>query len=129
MKTLWVSKIVKPRPKIKDEVLVVEFESAATRDSIKSSGFKLKGQRAGIRMEVPNHLNSDFHVLQGMSHRLKMANPDMKRSIKFDDENYGIYLDIKLPGQASAGYVMRRHSEHCSRTPHSGLNRWKCLGI
>ena len=28
-----------------------------------------------------------------------MANPAMKRSIKFDDESLGLYLDVQIPGQ------------------------------
>ena len=90
--------MVEPRSKIQSEV-VVEFPSAAIRDYIKSSGYKLEGQQAGIRMEIPNYLKSDFHVLQNLSYRLKMANTEMKRSIKFDDERYGIMLDIQLPDQ------------------------------
>ena len=48
-----------------------KFTSSAIRDFIKGKGFKLEGKRAGIRIEVPNHLKSDFHVLQNL---LKMAN-------------------------------------------------------
>ena len=89
---------MEPRSKIEAEV-VVEFQTASLRDSIKSTGFRLEGQRAGIRIEVPNFLKSDFHVLQNRSYRLKMANKEMKRSVKFDDECYGLMLDVQLPGQ------------------------------
>ena len=64
-----------------------------------SMGFKLKGKRAGIRMEVPHFLRSDFQVLQNLSYKMKMANKDMKRSLKFDDANLGLVLDIQLPGE------------------------------
>ena len=77
----------------------MEFPSAAIRDSIKSLGFKLEGQSAGLRMEILNFLKSDFHVLQNMSFKLKQTNKDMKRGIKFDEDNFGLMLDIKLPGQ------------------------------
>ena len=93
-----VRKVVEPRSKIEAEA-VAEFESAAVRDSVKSLGYKLEGQRAGIRIELPNFLKSDFHVLQNLSYRLKMANKTMKRSVKFDDDRYGLMLDIQLPGQ------------------------------
>ena len=65
----------------------------------KASGFKLEGKRAGIRMEVPTFLRSDFHVLQNLQYEMKMANRKMKRSIKFDEENLGLVLDVQLPGQ------------------------------
>ena len=93
-----VRRVIEPRSKIEAEV-VVEFRSAPVRDAVKSRGFKLEGQRAGIRIEVPNYLKSDFHVLQNLSYRLKLANRDMKRSVKFEDDCYGIMLDIQLPGQ------------------------------
>ena len=93
-----VRRIIEPKSKIPDEV-VVEFPIAAIRDSIKSLGFKLEGQRAGIRMEIPNFLKSDFYVLQNLSYKLKQSNKSMKRGIKFDEENFGVMLDIQLPGQ------------------------------
>lgn len=98
MDTLPTHRIVEPRTKIRDEILV-EFPSISIRDAVKSSGFKLEGIRAGIRMEVPHFLKSDFHVLQNLSYKLKMVNREMKRSLKFDDDNHGLMLDIQLPGE------------------------------
>ena len=65
-------KIVEPRSKVQDEA-VVEFTSPAVRDAVKSSGFKLEGKKAGIRMEVPNYLRSDFHLLQNTAFKLKLS--------------------------------------------------------
>ena len=95
---LKVEKIVDPRSKISHEV-IVEFCSVPLRDSIKASGFKLAGKRAGIRIEVPHFLKSDFNTLQNISYRMKMANATMKRSVKFDDDRLSLMLDIQLPGQ------------------------------
>ena len=91
-----VRRVYEPRSKIKDEA-VVEFSSAPIRDTIKGSGYKLEGRNASTRMEVP--LRSDFHVLQNLSYRMKINNVGMKRSIKFDDANLGLLLDVQLPGQ------------------------------
>ena len=93
-----VRRVIEPRSKIVSEV-IVEFATSAVRDSVKSLGFRLEGQQAGIRIELPNFLKSDFHVLQGLSYKLKLANKQMKRSVKFDDDVYGLMLDIQLPGQ------------------------------
>ena len=93
-----VRRIVEPRSKIQNEALVV-FGSPHIRDSVKAAGFKLEGQRAGIRIEVPNYLKSDFQVLQSVSYRMKLAHPGIKRSIKFDDENLGLILDVQIPGK------------------------------
>ena len=91
--------------------MVVEFVSPGVRDAVKGSGHKLQGKRAGIRMELPHFLKSDFHVLQSVSYRLKMANPDMKRSVKFEEEEFGLVLDVQLPGQD-----WRRIRPHQART-------------
>ena len=96
--SLEARRIVEPRSKIQKEV-VVEFPSAAIRDSIKSSGYRLEGQGAGLRIEVPNFLKSDFHVLQNLAYKMKLVNKEVKRSVKFEDDTYGLMLDIQLPGQ------------------------------
>ena len=95
---IQVRRVVEPRSKIRDEV-VVEFCSSSLRDSIKGSGYKLEGKEAGIRMEVPVHLRSDFYVLQNMSYHLKTNNPGMKRSVKFDDSCHGLILDVQMPDE------------------------------
>ena len=95
---LETRRVVEPRSKIPSEV-TVEFPSASIRDSVKSAGYKLEGQRAGMRIEIPNFLKSDFHVLQSMAYKMKQNNNDIKRSVKFDDHSYGLMLDIQLPGQ------------------------------
>ena len=95
---LEVSRVIEPRSKIEREV-IVEFASIAVRDTIKSFGYRLEGAQAGIRIEIPNYLKSEFHVLQNLAYKKKMANKEIKCSVKFDDENYGIMLDVQLPGQ------------------------------
>ena len=95
---LEVRRIVEPRSKIKNEA-VVEFKTIPISDFIKSSGYKLEGVTAGIRMEVPTFLRSDFQVLQNLSYKMKLANKEMKRSLKFYDDNHGLMLDIQLQGQ------------------------------
>ena len=93
-----VRRVEEPRSKIKDEV-VVEFSSASIRNTIKGSGWKLEGKEAGIRMEVPIHLRSNFHVLQNLAYKMRTANPGMKRSLKFDDPTLGLVLDIHMRDQ------------------------------
>ena len=93
-----VRRVIEPRSKIVDEV-VVEFAAPPIRDSVKSRGFKLEGKAAGIRIEVPHFLRSDFQVLQNLSYKMKVGNRSMKRSIKFDDEAMGVILDVQLPGE------------------------------
>lgn len=91
-------RVVEPRSKIRDEV-IVEFPTSEIRDFVKSTGYKLMSVQAGIRIEVPNFLKSDFHVFQNLSSRMKQSHGGAKRSIKFDDDVQGLMLDIQLPGQ------------------------------
>ena len=95
---ITVRRVREPRSKIQDEA-IVEFETSQIRDSVKSLGFKLEGKRAGIRIEVPHFLRSDLQVLQNLSFKMKEANKNMKRSLKFDDANLGLILDIQLQGE------------------------------
>ena len=95
---LPVRRVVEPRSKIENEA-IVEFPTPAIRDAVKGSGFKLQGRRARMRIELPHFLKADFNVLQSLSYRLKMANTEMKRSVKFDDAELGLYLDLQLPGE------------------------------
>ena len=90
-----VERVIDPRSKVQCEV-IVEFPTSAVRDAVKARGFKLEGKRAGIRIEIPHFLKSDFNVLQSVSYRMKMANSVMKRSVKFDDDRLGLYLDVQL---------------------------------
>ena len=58
---LRVERFIDPRSKVSNEVL-----NSAIRDAVKGSGRHLAGQGrlAGLRMEVPHHLKSDFRVLE-----------------------------------------------------------------
>ena len=115
---LEARRVVEPRSKIESEV-VVEFPLPAIRDSVKSHGFKLEGMAAGIRIEVPAFLKSDFHILQNMAYKIKQANKEAKRSIKFDDDCHGVMLDIQLPGMDWRR--IRPHQAREARRNHPSL--------
>ena len=70
--TYTVEKVIDPRSKVQQEA-VVEFSNPAIRDAVKGMGYKLEGKRAGIRIEIPNFLKSDFYVLQNVAYKLKMV--------------------------------------------------------
>ena len=90
-------------PKIKDEVLVV-FGNASTRDMIFSyasnlARFRDEPDRPGVRIDVPDQLKGVFGDLEkyGASLRRNLG-PELKRSIKFDDSNRSMYIDVLFPG-------------------------------
>ena len=86
--------LTKPRePKNKNkEEYIVTFESKQVRDAIKANASNLANHRetAGMRQHVPDHLQKDFHTL------MKQRHSALKRNIKFDEEDNGLFMDIKL---------------------------------
>ena len=89
--------------KIKDEILVT-FAEQDDRDAIKSYANKLadQGGNAGLRLDVPPHLKGSFKILN--DHGLAITQVygrGVKRSIKFDDRNENLMMDLKLPTSTS----------------------------
>ena len=88
-----------PSPKgnsnIKNEV-TVEFPSTDLRDAVRSAAFNLAGHPdAGIRLEIPHHLMSNFKALNAASYKLKQRHKNCKRNIKYADEDFDLVLDFK----------------------------------
>ena len=94
------------RSRVQDEVLV-SFNSTAARDLVQSHAKNLaewvgEGGKplAGIRMEIPERLMSDFKALEQYGHAMKEKHgKNMKRHTKLDDASLCVYLDIYLPRQ------------------------------
>ena len=87
-----------PRSKIIDEVLV-NFFSVDDRDLVYAHAKNLaKHQgKAGIRLEIPQHLKSEFKLLEGHGNNIRtMYGPTVKRSIRFDDSECSLVLNMKL---------------------------------
>ena len=85
-------------PRARREVLVV-FDSADDRDAVKAMGSSLAGQReVGMAVHVPGHLLDNLFALNGVGYSIKNKHEGVKRSIKFDDNEQNIYLDIYVAG-------------------------------
>ena len=74
------------------------FEDKHIRDTIKAAASNLANFReeAGMRLHLPDHLQRDFQTLMNLSYDLKKKNPDLKRNIKFDEDDLGLFMDLKL---------------------------------
>lgn len=80
------------------EVLAT-FESKEDRDAVKAAGPNLAGQAdVGLMIHVPGHLLDDLHALNNVGYNIKQKNEGVRRSVKFDDENLSIFMDIKIQG-------------------------------
>ena len=85
-----------PRSKIRDEVIVV-FSSPDVRDAVRGSARELAAHpEAGIRLEIPHSLQPSLKALEAVSYKLKQKYPDIRRNIKFDDQEKDLILDLSL---------------------------------
>ena len=84
--------------------VTVEFRSQEVRDMVMAQGPKLSGYiddnkrpTCGLRQEVPAHLLPVFKTLHryGMNLRKKIGN-HVKKHIKFDDFNKGLFIQVKV---------------------------------
>ena len=92
-----ITKTKEPRNKNKDECIVM-FESKQIRDAIKAAAPNLANHRdsAGMRLHIPDHLQKEFHALMNLSFDLKKKHPLLKRNIRFDEDDGGLFMDLKL---------------------------------
>ena len=87
------------RARDRGEVLVC-FETKEDRDSVKAMGINLAGQKdAGMAIHVPEHLLDNLLALNAVGYKIKANNGEgIKHSVKFDDCQMDIYLDILISG-------------------------------
>ena len=66
---------------------------------MQSFATNLKGNKAaGLRLDIPPHLLGVFKLLEGHANRVRASYKEgMKRSIKFNDVEKSLSLDMKLP--------------------------------
>ena len=87
-----------PRSKFKDEAYVT-FETKEVRDAVKARASYLanfRDDQAGMRLHLPNYLQRDFRSLMGLAYELKKKHPELKRNVKFDEEDLGLFMDMQL---------------------------------
>ena len=96
-----VKKVYERKSKFTDEV-VVTFIDKGTRDAVKARAPALANFRdeAGMRLQVPDHLQKTFRALMNLSYDLKKKHPTLRRSIKFDEDSLGLYMDIQMDSDA-----------------------------
>ena len=90
-----------PKNKNKDEYIVT-FENKHIRDAVKANAANLANHRetAGMRLHVPDHLQKDFQALMNLSFDLKKKHPGLKRNVKFDEEDNGLFMDFRISGDS-----------------------------
>ena len=98
------------------------------RDAVKASASNLANFRetAGMRLHVPNHLQRDFHALMNLSYDLKKKHPALKKNIKFDEEDGGLFMDPKLEEESDWKRVKPLHAIAANKKRRT--QRTKSLG-
>ena len=91
------------RGKIKDEIIVT-FKTAGERDLVQAFAPNLKELKgaAGVRLEIPEHLQTTFKLLEGHANGVRAKYQEgIRRSIKYDDSDRSLALDICLPNSTT----------------------------
>ena len=102
--------------KIHDEVLVV-FRDVATRDMVMSYASNLAAYKnldfpPGVRIDYPDHLRGVFSTLESYGHMLRRKlGPKLKRSIKYDDVNMSMCIDVCFPDETRWNKISLRIAE------------------
>ena len=94
-----------PGQRVHDELWVV-FSKRSSREHIASKGRMLASYvddenhtTAGIRMDVPDFLASDYKTLDHYGLRMRNTHgKTTKRYIKYDEPNTSLLLELRLPG-------------------------------
>ena len=83
-----------------DNEILISFETKRARDIVKAGGKHLAGlgNKVGMKIHVPGHLQSNFNLLQSLGYHLKQTDETIRRSIKFDDEQEDLVMDVFVDG-------------------------------
>ena len=92
--------------KVNNEILIT-FADKFARDCVAAGARNLADYKdeqgdptAGLRMNYPNHLGSDFKALEWYGAEMRRLHGDgTRRRIRFDDEAEGLCIDVKIPAE------------------------------
>ena len=119
-----LTKVREPKNKNKDEFVVL-FESKQVRDEIKAAASNLANHRetAGMKLHVPDHLQKEFQSLMNLSYDLKKKHPALKRNIKFDEDDGGLFMDLQSEEGAEWRRVKPSQAQAANKRRGNGRTR------
>ena len=88
------------RSRVQNEIKEV-FASSRERDLVQSYAANLAKHegKAGIRMEVPEHMRGLFKLFEAHGANLRRKFPGLRRSIKFEDTTQSLCMDVRMPNK------------------------------
>lgn len=105
------------------------FETKEGRDVVKAASKHLTGEGPGVglRAQFPGFLLDNFRLLETVGYNLRANDPSIRRSIKFNDSAFDLFMDWKriYPEEArlslQANPRLKRGPEEMSHTDISNL--------
>ena len=77
---------------------LITFSSKEIRDIVRGAARNLAGnQSAGVRLEIPSHLQKNFQALKTVLYGLRKKYLALKRNIRYDNGAMDLVLDFCLP--------------------------------
>lgn len=90
-----------PKAKIQNEVIVT-IETKELRDAVRAQASNLANYPdCGMRLHIPNHLQKDFKALMGLAYDMKQKYSQLRRNVKFDEDDTGLFMDMQLTREGS----------------------------
>ena len=77
---------------------MVIFPTSEARDAVRAGAVALGRSTTpcGLRIDIPEHLKSDFKALETTAYRIRTKNRGAKTNIKYDDVKMGLVLDFRV---------------------------------
>ena len=63
-----------------------------------------------MRLQIPDHLQKDFRILMNLSYDLKRKHNGLKRNVKFDESDGGLFMDLKLSDDSDWKRIKRERA-------------------
>ena len=88
--------------------VVVTLASKEVQDSVRAAAHRLANYAtpAGMRLEVPDVLQTNFRALENLDNKLKRKYKNLKRNVKLDDYRLDVVMDVKLHENADWSTIL-----------------------
>lgn len=80
-----------------DDEVIATFACKEIRDTIKAQTHRLaQHKEAGMRIHLLSYLQKDFKILMRLAFIIKQKNPDLRRNVKFDEDELSLFMDMQM---------------------------------
>ena len=72
-----------------------------------------------MRLQIPDNLQKDFKALMAVAYDLKQVHKNLRRNVKFDEDNLGLYMDIQTEREGDWKRIRSYQAHKAVRTRKS----------